>query len=67
MTKKNSCGSKIPPPPLITFLMVRPLHLEGLGAQNLVYDTQSSETPGPSVESPHKRSDDSFQTRTEER
>lgn len=46
--------------------MVRPLHLEGLGAQNLVYDTQSSETPGPSVESPHKWSDDSFQTRTEE-
>ena len=24
ITKKNSCGSKIPPPP-ITFLMVRPL------------------------------------------
>ena len=24
-TKKNSCGSKIPLPPPITFLMVRPL------------------------------------------
>ena len=23
ITKKNSCGSKSPPPPLITFLMVR--------------------------------------------
>ena len=25
VTKKNSCGSKIPLPPLITFLIVRPL------------------------------------------
>ena len=25
VTKKNSCGWKIPPPPLITFLIVRPL------------------------------------------
>ena len=25
ITKKNSCGSKIPLPPPITFLMVRPL------------------------------------------
>ena len=25
ITKKNSCGSKIPHPPSITFLMVRPL------------------------------------------
>ena len=27
ITKKNSCGSKIPPPPPITFLMVRPLRV----------------------------------------
>ena len=33
ITKKNSCGSKIPLPPL-TFLMVRPLHF--LYIQHLV-------------------------------
>jgi len=45
ITKKNSCGSKIPHPPPISFLMVRPLgHKRGSLCQAVLAETVETGT-----------------------